>query len=1322
MKKRLLSAALALAMVLTMLPLSALPAFAATTSTPLLGSNWDDTNNKSVVSVTWRAENYQFQAANASKNIEAVLAPNDGWYYWGKLDGDTENKLYEATSGVINGTSTSGAWYPNVDKALGCGVSSMKLLGDASGDVTIKNAKSASLTIDLNGHDLTLGSVSLTQDNTDKALNDKLTSLTIKNSVKNSNDVWPTVSGNITATSQNFSYSATNTINTTGPTITVSNGSHVSTARTLSVTLTNAATDDLSVQEGAANIKVTASTKGAAKTGNITVNGTALTKNINYGSTSINVSGGKVGTIALNGKTGSGTSGINFSDMAEAGTITLYGGKKGDSGAASTSLPAWGGAITVTVGSQCEVASISEASGGSDGVITVNANTGSEVTGGIDLSKSATAHVVKVDGGEVGNSLKMNAGTLTIQNNANVAAVTLGAGTTGGKLTANITGGVIDGLAVSGSRIDPTVNISGGKFTKAVDLGSNYKKRTITGGTFTKSMVSESGWLSNVSYEILDKSGGNYTYTNSFQDCVNAYKISKDTNASGFKVTMVGSENADKKAIFTMGGQNETVVEIMSDGKIPIVLPSTVNNKKVSTWYVGGAQEPKDAGSPILLVDGETRISASETASDDSQLASVKVNYDPGNSNDRNPGLSAVLSGTTIKLSGALNSETVAGEAIELKFKTVLGTEYIATVAFYPELNNKTKQVLFVSATGAGNPIQAGRSSDTLMLKGNTTVYTLDGSGLVVSASVERLNTPGKTTASVSGVSLGTAEKAALEALLTNETTGLKADTNGATLVDSPAIQEAVNKIVAGLSQSQVDSYIRQGQIAQWKYEKNTTRTPNDSELSEVSDWKHLQVNVYLNVQVTAWNRQSVAQSMTLNITPYYSLVLSDTSGTLGTRVVKTGTALPMTGVTADYGSIEVSLPSGLVDPMEWAHHGDYVYNIAGGKFTTTHGFSPFVINGTLPNATRKDKNDAVVAYYDNVQTAIDETRYGSNDNDKVVLRDYYGKTAETYSISGKARTFTFDPGNNGTFVPTFSGANTTADKTNGNVWTVQLNADSVVNNASISVKTASNGSATINLTSVKPGASVSGTYTANSGYKAGAFTATAQPGNKSVTVNVAANGTFSFTVPADATSVAVTPVFVLDTGLPFTDVAASAWYFDGVKYCYNTTKNGYRVMEGFSSTQFGADRAYTRAEVVTILWNLKGRPTPGAATRTYTDVNSGHWAYNAIVWATNNGYAEGYPNGSFQPSSSVTREEMVVFLWRAAGKPATYNSINLNGYTDGYNVHDWGLSAMKWAVALNILSGQNSVSLNGTLAARTTAYRREVAVTIMNFDKLNLF
>lgn len=1312
MKKRLLSAALALAMVLTMLPLTA---FAATTTPQDLSGKtndiWDDTESKLKLSLTvyWREKDYVFDRASSSNGNVATTAPESGWYYWGNAlaapdtNGKKANELYKADSGVINGTGTSGTWYPDVAKALACSVSSMKLIG-GNNTLDVSTAKVSSLTIDLNGKTLAL-SGRLTQDYVDAANKDqntKLTSLTINNTVKTDAGEWPAVTGSITATSQNFSYTAKNTGGSNGPSITVNNGNNVTTARTLSVTLTDAVVGALSVQDGAATVRVTATTKDAAAAGTIKVNeSTSNLKNINYGTTSITVSGGKVEAITLNGK---GT--ISLSDMATAGAITLFGGQKGTSGAAATSLPAWGGSTTVNVGSQCVTGKISVAAN-NEASMTVNVTGGSGSTDGVDSIDFAsagtptTAHTVKVDGGKVG-AIKLNAGTLTIGNGANTDAVTLGAG---GKTTATISGtGTKVASVVAGDSKDITLNITGGEITGSITLPTGYAKHTITGGTFGTA-ITNAGWLGSVNYQI--HSNNKYTYTSSFQACVDAQKGDATAECS-----VVGATNPTVEVSFVLdapAGANPAtpVVKIKTDDAHGITLPSKINNKTITTWYIG--DKPYNAGA-LMQFSTPTTVSATTSSADNSNIVAVKVD-----STDKNGGLSASLAGNTIQVSGALPNGSNGFVNITLEVETAIGEKYKVPVSY------AVAEKKLVPGSNLPAPFVAGTDNVSLQIQGTSLLYPLDGSRLTVSAgSIKDTALSDTKAVGTVSLSLGTAEKAALKA----ELDAITADFSG-----SSAVKEALNKVIAGLSQSQVDNYIRQGRIAAWKDNPANKGNPSEDQINQMVDYNKLEVVVYLDVRATAWNKTVGAQSMTLNITPYYRLDVVKASMTNADKAftVKTGSALSMTGLTSDYGDVVIDVTS-LLDSgkslsgatVNWAHHGDYAYKVTNKKFTTSHGFSPFVLTKDTPVAAVLAKGetslDNAKAYYMNVQTAIDETE----DEETVKLYTVYNKTAETYNFSGKARTITFDPGINGTFVPTFSGASVTADKTNGNIWKVQLNEDTTPANTRITMNTAGNGSATVNVSSAKPGSSVSGTYKANNGYKAGGFTATAQPGNKSVSVSVSANGTFSFTVPSDATSVTVTPSFVLDNGLPFTDVANNAWYFTAVKYCYDTTNNGYRLMEGDSAATFAPNGSFTRAHMVQILWNMKGRPTPRTTANPFRDMSSSNWYYSAVLWAYENGYAKGYPDGTFKPGQAVTRQEMVQFLYQASGSPS--GSGNLSYYSDGYTANNWAQPALRWATGLGILSGQNSASLGNTLAPRAVAKRCEVAVTVMNFDKLNLF
>lgn len=60
---------------------------------------------------------------------------------------------------------------------------------------------------------------------------------------------------------------------------------------------------------------------------------------------------------------------------------------------------------------------------------------------------------------------------------------------------------------------------------------------------------------------------------------------------------------------------------------------------------------------------------------------------------------------------------------------------------------------------------------------------------------------------------------------------------------------------------------------------------------------------------------------------------------------------------------------------------------------------------------------------------------------------------------------------------------------------------------------------------------------------------------------------------------------------LPFTDLAAGAWYEDAVAYVYR-----HDLMSGFSEDTFGPNAALSRAQLCQILYNMEGRPAVTAA------------------------------------------------------------------------------------------------------------------------------
>lgn len=157
-----------------------------------------------------------------------------------------------------------------------------------------------------------------------------------------------------------------------------------------------------------------------------------------------------------------------------------------------------------------------------------------------------------------------------------------------------------------------------------------------------------------------------------------------------------------------------------------------------------------------------------------------------------------------------------------------------------------------------------------------------------------------------------------------------------------------------------------------------------------------------------------------------------------------------------------------------------------------------------------------------------------------------------------------------------------------------------------------------------------------------------------------------------------------------FTDVVKGSWYEDGVTY---VTNKG--LFQGTSEGVFAPQNNMTRAMLMTVLARLDGQDTEGGET----------WYSKAMDWAKEQGVSDGA-----QPSANVTREQLVVMLYRYAGEPEGQSYLNV--FTDGGNVSAWAQTAMEWAVANGILTGKDGQRLD----PQGTATRGEVAAVIQRF------
>ena len=257
--------------------------------------------------------------------------------------------------------------------------------------------------------------------------------------------------------------------------------------------------------------------------------------------------------------------------------------------------------------------------------------------------------------------------------------------------------------------------------------------------------------------------------------------------------------------------------------------------------------------------------------------------------------------------------------------------------------------------------------------------------------------------------------------------------------------------------------------------------------------------------------------------------------------------------------------------------------------------------------------------------------------------------------------------------------------------------------NYRITVEATQGGTVTADPTAAKAGTTVTLTPVPDRGYQVGAVAVTDRFG-EAVAVTEQAGGTYTFTMPNGQVTVTVT---FEETPLPFTDVTEGDWFYDAVRYAYETG-----LMDGVGDNLFAPNSQTTRAQLVTILYRLAGEPEPGGDSG-FSDVAAGTWYTDAVAWAAENGIVNGTTDTTFAPGEDITREQLVTVLYRYAESKGydVSASADLSGYPDAGQVQDYAQPAMAWAVAEGIVEG-----VDGNLNPAGNATRAQIATILMRF------
>ena len=184
-----------------------------------------------------------------------------------------------------------------------------------------------------------------------------------------------------------------------------------------------------------------------------------------------------------------------------------------------------------------------------------------------------------------------------------------------------------------------------------------------------------------------------------------------------------------------------------------------------------------------------------------------------------------------------------------------------------------------------------------------------------------------------------------------------------------------------------------------------------------------------------------------------------------------------------------------------------------------------------------------------------------------------------------------------------------------------------------------------------------------------------------------------------------------------FKDVTENKWYAEAVAYVAAN-----KLMTGTTATTFEPSTNLTRAMTVQILSQIAEADLTAYTETRFSDVPAGKWYAAAVAWADENGVANG-TGELFQPSDSVTREQLALMIFKFAAKyeivnrfPTTYE--NADGFADTDRIHGWAKEGVDWAVKYGMISGTG----NNMLDPRGTATRAQAAQIFYNLDSLRVY
>ena len=158
-------------------------------------------------------------------------------------------------------------------------------------------------------------------------------------------------------------------------------------------------------------------------------------------------------------------------------------------------------------------------------------------------------------------------------------------------------------------------------------------------------------------------------------------------------------------------------------------------------------------------------------------------------------------------------------------------------------------------------------------------------------------------------------------------------------------------------------------------------------------------------------------------------------------------------------------------------------------------------------------------------------------------------------------------------------------------------------------------------------------------------------------------------------------------------------------------------LFNGQPDGTFQPERTITRAEMAAVLYNLAGSPDVSVGSLP-SDCQAGAWYASAVCWALEVGAFNGNADGTFAPNAELTREQAAAVIMNMAGVRGQDTSAraDLSRFPDAADVSPWFGDCMSWAVAEGVISGVGEQGGVRTLSPQEPCSRAVVAAIMMNW------